>query len=86
MTRATICARCSHFRFRDDKNAVYPQIAHGIGRCDGFDGHVVPTVQYVRWNAWVCILYGLAKDAPEDAEKRRGWIDKQIAKDKNEPA
>ena len=77
-----ICARCSHFRFRDDQGAPYPQVAHGLGRCDGFDGHVAPVVPFVRWNARVCVIYGLAKDAGSRSE----WIDKQAAKAKNEPA
>ena len=77
MTTKT-CARCSHFRFRDDKGSVYPQIEHGIGRCDGFDGHVAPMVPFVRWDSQPCILFDVAKDAGTRME----WIDKQIAKEK----
>lgn len=74
---AKICARCAHFRFRDDQGVVYPQIAHGIGRCDGFDGQYAPIVPFVHWDAPPCILYGVSVDAAV----RKGWIDKQQAKE-----
>ena len=69
MSRNDICATCEHFGVMDHPE----QAAHGMGRCNGFDGHVAPVVPFVRWDARTCILYGKAKDIG----KRDRWISAQ---------
>lgn len=77
MTRALICAMCEHFKFRDADEKPYPQIAHGIGRCAGYDGHATTVEPYVRWDAPHCVLFGKAKDMAA----RLQWIEMRKRKE-----
>lgn len=77
MSRTDACARCEHFRRTDAAGVLLPQIAHGIGRCKGYDGHVAPMEPFVRFDARPCVLFGRARDIGV----RQAWIDEQIAKD-----
>lgn len=70
MSRHQLCAQCEHFKFRDELGAPLPEIAHGIGRCRGYDGHVAPIQPFVRWDAPYCVLFWRAKDW----QKREQWI------------
>lgn len=74
---AKICARCEHFRFRDDEGIVYPQVSHGIARCNSLDGQHLPTAPFVPWDGSICVLFGVAADVGA----RLGWIDKQRIKE-----
>jgi hypothetical protein len=66
-----ICAQCEHFSMKGHPD----QAALGMGRCNGFDGHVMPIEPFVRWNAVPCVLFGRAKDIAV----RNRWIEKQNA-------
>jgi hypothetical protein len=78
MTRDATCCQCEHFVFRDAEGQPYPQLAHGMARCKGYDGHVAPVEPFVRWDGPYCVMFGKAKS--KDMAERRAWIDKQIAK------
>lgn len=69
--RDHICAMCEHFKSRDKDGKVLPQIEHGIGRCAGYDGHVLPVQPFVRWDAPYCVNFSKAADMA----KRIQWIE-----------